>query len=168
MLRIESKRLIICEFDNTMIESVHLNSLDEDNRKYVPDEVFETIEEAKDTVEFLMKSYENVNGPFVHPILLHSGENIGYIQAIQIDEGWEIGYHIAKSYTGNGYSVEAVNAFLPVLFKKLDINKIYGICLVENVASQKVLEKSGFELEIKGEETYQNESKLVYRYKYSI
>ena len=37
--QIMTERLIIAEFDERMAESVHLNSLDEDNRKYVPDEV---------------------------------------------------------------------------------------------------------------------------------
>lgn len=44
---IKSDRLVITEFDESMIESVHLNSLDDDNRRFVPDEVFETIEEAR-------------------------------------------------------------------------------------------------------------------------
>ena len=41
--KIETDRLVITKFDESMIESVHLNSLDEDNRKFVPDEVFETL-----------------------------------------------------------------------------------------------------------------------------
>ena len=45
-MKLESKRLIITTFDLSMAEDVHLNSLDEDNRKFVPDEVFETIEDA--------------------------------------------------------------------------------------------------------------------------
>ena len=43
---IETERLIITEFDESMIESVHENSLDEDNRRFVPDEVFETVEDG--------------------------------------------------------------------------------------------------------------------------
>jgi len=31
---IETDRLIITEFDENMIESVHLNSLDDDNRRF--------------------------------------------------------------------------------------------------------------------------------------
>lgn len=41
-----------------MVEAVHLNSLDEDNIKFNPNEVFKTMEEAQDTVEFLMSVYE--------------------------------------------------------------------------------------------------------------
>ena len=49
-MRIETERLVITEFDLTMAESVLKNSLDEDNRRFVSDEVFETVEEAQDTI----------------------------------------------------------------------------------------------------------------------
>ena len=99
-MRIETDRLIIADFTPDMAEDVHLNSLDEDNRRFVPDEVFETVEEARETVAFLMSRYGDDEGPFVHPILLKTGENIGYVQLVNIGEGWELGYHIAKAYTG--------------------------------------------------------------------
>lgn len=53
-MRIETTRLIITKFTMVMAEAVYLNSLDEDNCRFVPDEVFETVEEAAGTVEFLM------------------------------------------------------------------------------------------------------------------
>ena len=62
-MRIETNRLIITEFNTDMAEAVHLNSLDEDNRRFVPDEVFETVEDAKETVEFLMGCYTSGEGP---------------------------------------------------------------------------------------------------------
>ena len=49
-MRIETERLIITEFDMSMAQSVHLNSLDDDNRRFVPDEVFETVEAAAETI----------------------------------------------------------------------------------------------------------------------
>ena len=36
-----------------MAYDVWQNSLDEDNRKYVPDEVFETLEEAQEVIKSL-------------------------------------------------------------------------------------------------------------------
>jgi len=44
---IKTERLLITEFDISMAESVHKLSLDEDNRRFIPDEVFESIEDAK-------------------------------------------------------------------------------------------------------------------------
>ena len=41
--------------------------------------------------------------------------NIGYVQACSLDNGWELGYHIAKNYTGHGYATEAVMRFCQLL-----------------------------------------------------
>ena len=49
--------------------------------------------------------------------------NIGYVQACLLGGKFEIGYHIAKSYTGNGFATEAVKVFLPVMKDMLQIEK---------------------------------------------
>jgi len=168
-LNFETGRLIITEFDVSMAQAVHENSLDDDNRRFVPDEVFETVEAARETVQFLMDCYSGDTGPYVYPVLLRSGENIGYVQAVPIDsDEWEIGYHIARSYTGNGYATEAVAAFLPVVMERLGIRKIEGFCLLENVASQRVMEKCGFALEYSGIGSYQGKEREICRYVYHI
>ena len=166
---IKTERLYITEFTLDMVEAVHLNSLDEDNRRFNPDEVFETIEDAQNTVEFLMNSYKNVDGPLVYPVLLADGTNIGYVQVVPMNDGnCEVGYHIAKAYAGNGYATEAVKAFLPEIMKKLDIKEINGICVADNIASIKVLEKTGFTKEFEGMGTYQNEEKEICKYVYKL
>ena len=144
-MRIETERLLITDFTPDMAKAVHLNSLNENMQRFVPDEVFETIDEAKETIEFLIGQYASDEGPFVHPILLKNGENIGYVQLVKIEKGWEIGYHVAKQYTGNGYATEAVQAFIPVIAAEKHLSEVYGICLSDNIASIRVLEKCGFE-----------------------
>ena len=161
---LKTERLIISEFNEDMIESVWRNSLDEDNRRFVPDEVFETIEDAKQTVLWLIGCYGNSNEPQVHPIMLHNGKNIGYVQAVPTQDGWEIGYHVAKAYTSNGYATEAVRAFLPTVMKKLAIERISGICLSENVASRRVMEKCGFVLLREGTGDYQGSERTICDY----
>lgn len=166
---IKTERLYITKFTFDMVEAVHLNSLDEDNRKFNLDEVFETMEDAQDTVGFLMTVYENGVGPLVYPVLLTDGTNIGYVQVVPMDDGkWEVGYHIAKMYAGNGYATEAVKAFLPKIMKKLDIKEIYGICVAENVASIKVLEKVGFTKEFEGMGIYQDKEREICKYVYKL
>jgi len=163
-MRIETERLIITEFDLSMAESVHKNSLDEDNRRFVPDEVFETVEDAKETIEFLMSVYESGEGPLVYPVLLKDGTNVGYVQLVPIEEGYEVGYHIGKEYTNNGYATEALKAFLQDIMPKKNLDTVYGICLAENKASVKVLEKSGFQKEYEGMGQYQGESRPLVKY----
>ena len=165
-LKIETNRLTITVFNKSMAEVVHLNSLDEDNNSFVPDEVFETIEKAEETLVWLIGNYGS-REPLVYPVLLKSGENIGYVQALPLGKRWEIGYHIAKPYTGNGYATEAVKAFLPVIMQYLQIKEIVGECLEGNIASRKVLEKCGFQLEFKGSGNYQGEKREICKYIYS-
>lgn len=160
-MRIETERLIITDFTLDMAETVHQNSLDADNRRFVPDEVFETVEEARETVEYLMGRYDGEEGPFVHPILLKTGENIGYVQLVNIGEGWELGYHVAKAYTGRGYATEAARAFLSAMAVKCHLSEIYGICLADNLASVRVMEKLGFENLFKGVGPYQGAQRPI-------
>ena len=110
---IESERLSIRKLTMDMCFDIHKNSLDEDNRRFVPDEVFETLEIATEVVKDLIDSYESEDGPFVFAIIRkEDNANLGYIQLVKIDLGWEIGYHIAKQYAGNGYATESLMLFL--------------------------------------------------------
>ena len=168
-MNIQTERLEITQFTMDMAEAVHRNSLDDDNRRFVPDEVFETVEEAQDTVGFLMGVYENGDGPLVYPVLLKDGTYIGYVQAVPFDDGtWEVGYHIGADYTKKGYATEAVKAFLPVIMPKLGIRRIAGVCLAENKGSVKVMERCGFVKEFEGEASYQGQQRNVCKFYYTI
>ncbi len=59
-------------------------------------------------------------------------------------------------YSGlsKGYATEAVTAFLPVMAERVGINEVHGIRLMENAASGRVLEKSGFRTFFTGEGAY--------------
>ena len=165
MFLLETDRLTITEFTPDMAQAVHMNSLDEDTRRFVPDEVFETVEEAAETIDFLASQYGGAEGPLVYPVLTKDGANVGYVQAVPLDEGqWEVGYHIGGAYTKRGYATEAVSAFLPVIMQKLGIDKISGICVSENLASRRVMEKCGFRLEYEGKGEFQGEKRNIARY----
>ena len=160
---IGTERLIITEFTLAMAQVVQENSVDEDNKRFVPDEVWETVEEAEETLEFLISQYGSFDGPLVYPIIVkETNDNIGYVQLCSIDDGkWEIGYHIAEKYTGNGYATEAVNAFLPVIAKLAGLSEIYGICLAENTASLAVMKKCDFENIFTGIGLYQGAEREI-------
>lgn len=160
---IESKRLIITEFTPDMAPVVQENSVDEDNRKFVPDEVWNTVEEAEETLKFLISQYGTFEGPLVYPVIVkETQDNVGYVQLCPIDDGqWEVGYHIAAKYTGKGYATEAVKAFLPVIAGHAGITEIYGICLAENKASIAVLRKCGFKEVFCGVGKYQGNDREI-------
>ena len=161
---IESERLSIVKMNKTMYYDVYRNSLDEDNRKYVPDEVFNSLEEASEVVDYIIQSYDSEDGPFIYAVIRKKDNvNLGYVQLVKIEEGWEVGYHIAKIFTGNGYATEAVNLFLKYLKASRGLKEIYGIALASNKASRRVLEKCGFKLIFEGNGIYQGKKRKIIR-----
>lgn len=159
---IQNEIIAIVHMDESMIFDVWQNSLDEDNRRFVPDEVFETEEDAREVVEAIIDFYKSEEGPFIYSIIRQSDEsNIGYVQLVKIEEGWEIGYHIATKYTGQGYATTAVKLFLEYLKNNTSLKEIYGVALYANEASRRVLEKSGFETFFVGVGPYQGKRRKI-------
>lgn len=162
-MKLETDRLIVKEFTLDMASDVSKNSLDADTKKYLPDEVFETTTKAKEILLFLINNYKNNECPLVYPIFLKKENiNIGYVQIIKLENNtYEIGYHIAKRYTCNGYATEALKMFLPEICNELKIKEIYATSLKENVASVRVLEKCGFIKTYEGLGKYQGKDKEI-------
>ena len=159
---IDGERISLTHFDESMLYDVWRNSLDSDNRKYVPDEVFESIEETNEVIKQIIKNYTSEDGPFVYAVIRKDdGANLGYVQLVKIDLGWEIGYHIPEEYTGQGYATEAVNMFLEYIKKTTSLKEIYGVALADNLASRRVLEKCGFKLFFEGDGLYQGNNRKI-------
>ncbi len=161
---LETERLIIKDLDQAMAESIQLNSLDDDNRRFLPDEVFETQEEALSRIQYLISSYQSREGPFVYALLLKEGRQIGHVQLVGFQKAWEIGFHIGQAYRGLGYATEAVKAFLPAIMEKLDLPVVYGLCDRENMGSRRVLEKNSFTLIQEGGGPCQGEVRPICKY----
>ena len=159
---IENDRLQIVRMNQSMYYDVYKNSQDDNNRKFVPDEVFNSLEETSEVVNQIINCYDSEDGPFVYAVIRKKDNaNLGYVQLIKIEEGWEIGYHIAEIYTGNGYATEAFNLFFKYLKENTQIKEILGISLSANKASRRVLEKSGFKLIYEGTGPYQGRKRKI-------
>ena len=163
---IKTDRLVITDFTPDMAKAVHLGSLDEDTRRFLPDEVFETEEIAAEVISDLIDCYGGAEGPFVHPMLIE-GTYAGYVQLVPIEDGWEIGYHTVKTYAGMGLATEAVRAFLPVMMDRLGLTEVAGICDAENAASIRVMKKCGFARIFEGAALYHGEMKPIVRMTYA-
>lgn len=57
----------------------------------------------------------------------------------------DLGYRFIKKAWGNGYATEASYACLKYGFEKLDLQRIVGRAMPENMASLRVLEKCGMQ-----------------------
>ena len=65
-----------------------------------------------------------------------------------------MGYWLAEPFWGKGIITGAVRQMLEYGFKTFDINRIFARPFGTNIASQKVLEKTGFVLEARFEKTF--------------
>ena len=159
---IENDRLQIVRINQSMYYDIYKNSQDDNNHKFAPDEVFNSLEETSEVVNQIINSYDSKDGPFVYAVIRKKDNiNLGYVQLVKIEEGWEIGYHIAMIYTGNGYATEAVNLFLDHIKNNMNLKQIIGIALASNKASRRVLEKCGFELIYDGAGSYQGRKRKI-------
>ncbi len=78
----------------------------------------------------------------------------------------ELGYLLARKSWRKGFATEAASACLQLGFEKLGFREIIALTDLENTASQKVLEKTGFVK--RGVEIYNDEENLVYLAKNNI
>jgi RimJ/RimL family protein N-acetyltransferase len=65
----------------------------------------------------------------------------------------ELGYWLGEKYWGNGILTRAIPQVLEFAFTTYDINRVFARPFGTNVASQRVLEKTGFSLEATLEKT---------------
>lgn len=113
---------------------------------------------AAQSVDVLKAAYsEMLEGALTHPeqwewyaiwmIELKDGTHVGELCFKGVDESGfaEIGYGIAENYQNFGYATEAVCAVADWALKQNIINRVTAEVDKDNIASVRVLEKSGFE-----------------------
>ena len=61
------------------------------------------------------------------------------------DGAAELGYWIAEKYQKRGFATEACSALIERAFDELDVREIYATYRTENIASERLLKKLGFE-----------------------
>ena len=59
----------------------------------------------------------------------------------------ELSIWIGEAYWGKGYATQAIIQLCKTGFEERGLNRIYAYCMLRNVASQRILEKSGFKRE---------------------
>ncbi|MDQ0273819.1 GNAT family N-acetyltransferase [Cytobacillus purgationiresistens] len=93
--------------------------------------------------------------------LIKDEENsiIGRVNLIDINKGiGHIGYRVGKNFIGKGAAYNAVKLLLEEIMKKRAIKEIHAKTTTNNIASQKVLEKNGFQNLGQSEEIYTAEN----------
>jgi RimJ/RimL family protein N-acetyltransferase len=80
---------------------------------------------------------------FSFMITLKNGDLIGRIELRIEGHRVELGYVMNKSFQGRGYMTETVRAIIDWAFQQPSIYRVYATTGVDNIASQRVMEKTG-------------------------
>ncbi len=98
-------------------------------------------------VEELMKNISSSYNASVYNWVItkrDTKEIIGSINLKTQDNGLLFNYAIDDRFSGNGFMTEALVAVRDFALKELEVDRIFGGCVKENIASKRVMEKSGF------------------------
>ncbi len=107
----------------------------------------EASKKPEDMYDHLNKASKTNNGSYY---IVINGEIIGSVGLGIISETHkiaEIGYWLSKDYTGRGIMTKAVKALSDFAFDVLKFDRIEILVDTENLASQAVAERAGFEKE---------------------
>lgn len=127
--------------------------MDPEITKYTGWNPYDSLENAKKTVNNFIKQYEKEH--FYGWAIEADGNVVGTIGAYDYNEkdrSVEIGYSIGRKYWGKGYATEAVILVCYYLEQYENILRIHAWTHEKNIASQKVLEKAGMEYESRKED----------------
>lgn len=166
---IECKDIVLREFQAEDLEELYALTLQPEITDFLPDWkstkeqrknwlVKYNIKENKDFFE----AVPNTNGYCLRLgiILKETNEFIGWCCSGIKDElpypNREIAYAISKNHRSKGYTTQAAQALIKYLFDKTDVEVLNAIALPHNFASNKVIQKCGFnyigDIEVEGQQ----------------
>jgi len=144
---INTERLLLRRINIDDTETMFQNwASDPDVTKYMRWKTHKDIETTKGVINSWIKEYENTNTYHWGIVYKEKDKLIGTIAVTSINkdaQSGSVGYCIAKKYWNKGITTEALKAVLNYMFFKADFKKITASHIVENLASGKVMQKSG-------------------------
>jgi len=114
--------------------------------EYSTTSTHENIEQSKQKLEQLITGYENDQLGFNALIDKTSNTFIGEAGILSFNKNVDrcvIGYNLLPSFWNKGYATEISKALIKHAFDKLHAERVEALVMKSNIASCKVLEKSG-------------------------
>lgn len=144
----ETEHLRIRKFVVEDAKRLYENHLEEEVKKWIPNESYADMEETQGAINFYVDCVNNSHLPYVLAVeLKETGELIGDTGVNEVEGKAgevEIGYGICKKYSGKGYATELLKAMTEFIVSTFEMHVLYGRVMRGNNASIRVLEKNGY------------------------
>lgn len=147
---LETQRLLLRKVTAEDSQDMFQYASNEEVAKYVTWDAHKTLKDTESFITFVLNQYKAHK---VAPWAIEekaSGKFIGTIDYVwwkPEHNSAEIGYVISPDYWGKGITTEAAKAIIQFGFEHMDLVRIQARCLVENIGSQRVMEKAGMSYE---------------------
>lgn len=108
----------------------------------------------KESLDFLSRlqvHFKEYGYTYFATEILATGELIGFIGLANqtypssFTPATDIGWRLVKDSWGNGYATEGAKRCLEFAFANLKLNRIISTCTIQNLGSEKVMQKIGME-----------------------
>lgn len=147
---IETERLTLRQFTVNDLEELHAICSQPYILKWMPDWNI-SIEERKDWISWVEDQYvkaTNNSARIILAVTLKSDSKligmVGIGNKEEVNNEIEIAFFISEEYSNNGYISEASMAMTEWVFTNLKLEYLMAIVELDNISSQRVVEKCGF------------------------
>lgn len=164
-------RLVLRKTKIEDAEEVFIMRSDPELLRYVDRDPAKTIDEARSFIQLITDNLDNNVGVSWAMTLKDSDKMIGSIAIWRIDKEnhrGEIGYVLLTEYQGKGLMLEAIQAVADYGFKEMKLHSLEANINPDNLASQNVLERTGFVREAYFRENYHYNGKFIDSAIYSL
>ncbi|RMZ49745.1 N-acetyltransferase [Flavobacteriaceae bacterium PRS1] len=152
---LETERFILREILPTDVDGMFELDANPIVHQYLGKKPVKTKLEVKNVIQFIRKQYKERGIGRFAAIEKSSGKFIGWSGLkLNLDKKeelngkrdfYDIGYRFIPRFWGKGYATETSLAVLDYGFNTLNIKTIFGAAEIENIASNKILQKIGLQ-----------------------
>ncbi|MEY2519421.1 MAG: hypothetical protein QOF24_1180 [Verrucomicrobiota bacterium] len=143
---LETDRLLVREYVEEDAEAFFTLNTDPEVLRFVPDKALLNVDQARQLlIDHPIADYRKHGFGRGASILKATGEQIGFAGLKYLEELGEVdvAYRLLPAYWGQGLATETALASVRYGFADLGLKRIIGLVMSENIASVRVLEKTG-------------------------
>ncbi|MEM7660463.1 MAG: GNAT family N-acetyltransferase [Bacteroidota bacterium] len=147
---IETHRLILRELEERDVQGIFDLDSDPEVHRYLGEQPIKRLQEAEAIIQYVRNQYEADGIGRWAVIEKASQEFVGWAglkferEVRQDMHYYDLGYRLKKKFWGKGIATEAAREALAYGFQEMNLPKIYGGAHIDNIGSNKVLQKVGF------------------------
>ncbi|MCP4443588.1 MAG: GNAT family N-acetyltransferase [Aureispira sp.] len=150
---VETKRFILREIEEEDAQGFFDLDANPAVHKYLRNNPVTSLEQSKVMIKHVRKQYQE-NGigrwaiidKITNDFVGWTGLKLENNTVLNIQNYYDLGYRLKQEYWGKGIATETAIASLKYGFEQMGLSEIYAVAHTQNIASNAILQKLGFQL----------------------